>query len=200
MSRSFPSSSSSGSNKASYYPIKCILPSEAIFVRTGSTFTNNLVVQSDENDRVVEKSILHYVDELETAISKTCETLADEFHFIYTHHLIFLSSYELLNSCQWTQVDEDNEDGLTCHEMIDFELLKTQLNKGELLEGLLVRRLDAAGHGLFTTNQIKSGVFIGEYVGVISSGTHTSSLTYCMHYPSSDGNGSFSMMLPSMET
>lgn len=195
---SSPSSShSSSSLNPTYYPIKCILPSEKCFVRTGCTFT---LAGGDENVQESDlqtKKILH-MNHIGVTESKDCEALGDEFNFIYTNHLIFLSRYELFNSCQWNELDENNEDGLTSQEMTDFQLLKAQLNKGEIFEGLLVRHLSnsegmSAGHGLFATKSISAGTFIGEYVGVVSSGTHAGSFSYCMQYPSSDGNGSFSI-------
>jgi hypothetical protein len=107
------------------------------------------------------------------------------FGFVYSPRLVFIHEKELRNYYSW---GFDREACSFTAAELDIENL---LDRGGLTDGLCVGHVGEVdgvdvGYGLFTEIDIRKGTVIGEYVGIVSSLSGSSS-AYAFNYPSTDG-------------
>lgn len=105
------------------------------------------------------------------------------FNFDYIHRLTFLHSGDLRNAPYWS-IDFDSTLPVAGKGIGDL------LDTGHICESICIRHVGVlddsgidVGYGIFAEKDILKGTFIGEYVGVVSEASATSSSCYALNYP-----------------
>lgn len=145
------------------YKVRCIMPDERTMMIEDKVVAATITCEEDYKCDTIE--VLNMDGSLQTF---TCDELGERFHFEYTKRLLFLHEKDLRDSI--FLVDNDVEQSKENRQYFEKDLLlKTKLDSGFCHPAARAVRYvnKEVGFGLFATESIESGTFIGEYVGVV---------------------------------
>ena len=154
------------------YLFYCALPHDRyVYIQE-----NKIVEASagDDTSFTLCQRYVEYVDESQTSHWLTLEALGHRLNFHYTPFLLCLHEKEL-RGLLFVKI---NISEFPSSRELDFH---EKLDTGYISPPFLVRYINSTvGNGLYCSEDCSSGLFIGEYVGLLSS---SSSSSYSLLYP-----------------
>ncbi len=175
--------------KESFYPLTCLLPyNKCYYFKISPTNQVNLLnfeLNEDDHFSILNNTCITCLMKDGEVKSLSLIEIGNMFGFSYSPYIQFLHESMLRNIPFWGL--EEN----ACSSQIKGQSeFKDLLNSGRISKDIIIKHIGLindidVGYGIFSSQNIPTSTFIGEYVGVISDTNIPNS--YSLSYPSAHG-------------
>lgn len=172
------------------YHLRCIIPSDRYCHFDGLRLAVSAVeaeAEAAEEERRLVETKVNFVDRTGQSRLLSLLEISNELHFAYATHLAFMEERDLAIMPVTWGLPQWADETMEAISPTSLELgIVDQLENGKLHESIFIKFVsDEIGFGVFTSQTLAAGAFLGEYVGIVLATQNPG--PYSLNFPCLDG-------------